>query len=223
MFIMLTTVCVMSTSVACQARWYAAPRVGYRGGHWHGVYGGFGTAQSNAGHAIADMTRSRGMYNQLTSAAMINVEQARSGYIANQKEWTDLYLMRQRVVDAHHAQQKEEARARNAKLREEQASHPLDQPPRLTSSQLDPSTGKITWPAALMRDSFVDHRKQIEALFISRAHTGTTSEMSSTIYKKVREMQDELRKHIREIVTHEYMDARKFLDRVSLEGRLPVV
>lgn len=74
-----------------------------------------------------------------------------------------------------------------------------------------------------MGDSFVDHRKQLEALFISRAHTGTTSEMSTTIYKKVREMQDELRKHIREIVTHEYMEARKFLDRVSLEGRLPVV
>ncbi len=72
------------------------------------------------------------------------------------------------------------------------------------------------------RDQFAVQRQEIDALFTSRAHTGTTSEMSETIYKKVREMQDELRKHIREIVTQEYMEARKFLDRLSLEGRFPI-
>ena len=219
--VLLTTISVVSgRDVWAQARWYVAPRAGY-GGYGNGGYSA-STPASAAGHAMADMTRSQGMYNQMTSAAMINTEKARGEYIANQKEWTDLYLMRQRVVDAEHAKQKEDARTRNAKMQEFQASHPSDLPQRLTSSELDPSTGKITWPAALMRDSLAVQRQELEALFTSRAHTGTTSEMSDTIYKKVRAMQDELRKYIREIVTQEYMEARKFLDRLSLEGRFPI-
>jgi hypothetical protein len=39
--------------------------------------------------------------------------------------------------------------------------------------------------------------------------------------KGIKNLQDELRKHIRDLGTQEYMDARKFLDRLSLEGRFP--
>lgn len=207
-------------------RWYVAPNYGHRygyggyGGYGYG-YGGASTPASAAGHAMADVVRSQGMYNAMTSAAMVNVEDARSKYIDNQKQWTEVYLMKKRVLDAEHAKQKEDARARNARLQEAQASNPSSLPPRLTSSELDPSTGKIAWPAALMRDSFAPQRKEIDDLFTSRAHTGTTSEMSETIYKSVRSLQDDLRKEIREIVPQEYMDARKFLDRLSLEGRFP--
>jgi len=170
---------------------------------------------------MADMVRSKGMYNQMTSASMVNVEEARSKYIENQKQWTEVYLMKQRALSAEHARAKEEARARNARYQEYQATH-SDLPPRLNSSQLDPSTGKITWPAALMRDSFADKRGEIDSLLASRVHTGTTSELSSELNKKVQEMRDELRKHIREIVTQEYLQARKFLDSLSLEGSFPL-
>lgn len=209
------------SNVQAQARWYVGPGFGgYGGGYGYG-YGGASTPASAAGHAMADMTRSQGMYNAMTSAAMINVEDARSKYIENQRQWTDVYMMKQRIVAAQHAEAKEEARARNAKIQEAQASQ-SNLPPRLSSSELDPTTGQIYWPSALMRDVFTDQRREIDALFMSRTHTGTTSELSETIYKKVRGMQDELRKHIRDIVTQEYMDARKFLDRLSLEGRYPV-
>jgi len=209
------------TCIEVRAQWYA-PHVGYGYGGGYGGWGGATTPASAAGHAMADMTRSQGMYNAMTSAAMVNVEDARSKYIANQKQWTELYLMRQRVLSAQHAEQKEEARARNARMQEQQANNPSTLPPRLTSSELDPSTGKINWPAALMRDSMTSQRLAVEALFTSRAHTGTTSELSETIVRQVRAMQDELRKNIREIVTQEYMEARRFLDRLSLEGRFPV-
>lgn len=206
-------------------RWYVAPHVGYGGyGGYGGGYGGWGgatTPGSAAGHAMADMVRSQGAYNAMTSAAMVNVEEARSKYIDNQKQWTEVYLMKKRALDAQHAQDKEEARARNARLQEAQASNPSSLPPRLSSSELDPSTGTISWPSALMRDSFAPQRRDIESLFVARAHTGSTSELSETIYKKIRSMQDDLRKQIREIVTQEYMDARKFLDRLSLEARFP--
>jgi hypothetical protein len=209
------------TCIEARAQWYA-PHVGYGYGGGYGAWGGATTPASAAGHAMADMTRSQGMYNAMTSAAMVNVEDARSKYIANQAQWTELYLMRQRVLSAQHAEQKEEARARNARMQEQQANNPSTLPPRLTSSELDPSTGKINWPAALMRDSMAPQRQAVEALFTSRAHTGTTSELSESIVRQVRAMQDELRKNIREIVTQEYMEARRFLDRLSLEGRFPV-
>lgn len=218
----LMAIGLLASSYAHAQRWYVAPGLGgYGGGYGYG-YGGASTPASAAGHAMADMTRSQGMYNMMTSGAMINVEQARSQYIENQRQWTDVYMMKQRVVEAEHAQQKEEARARNARLQEAQANQGSSLPPRLTSYELNPSTGQIAWPSALMRDVFADNRKEIEGLFAARAHTGTTSELSDTIYKRVRAMQDELRKHIREIVTQEYMDARKFLDRLSIEGRFPV-
>jgi hypothetical protein len=203
-------------------RWYVAPHIGY-GGYGYGYgFGGASTPASAAGHAMADMTRSQGMYNAMTSAAMTNLEKARGEYIENQKQWTDVYMMKQRIVEGEQAKRKEEARARNARWQEFQASHPSDLPPRLTSSELDPTTGRIMWPSGLMRDEFADQRRAIEGLFTSRAHTGTTSELSDAIVKQVKAMQDELRKHIRDIVTQEYMDSRKFLDRLSLEGRFPI-
>ena len=215
--------CVLSSDEAWAQRWYVAPHIGYGGyGYGYGGYGGATTPASAAGHAMADMTRSQGMYNAMTSAAMVNAEQARSKYIENQKQWTEVYMMKQRVVESEHAKQKEEARARNARWQEYQASHPSDLPPRLTSSELDLTTGKITWPSALMRDEFAEQRKKIDDLFISRAHTGTTSELSDEIVKQVKELHEQLRKQIRNIVPQEYMDARKFIDRLSLEGRFPV-
>lgn len=171
---------------------------------------------------MADMTRSQGVYNALTSAAMINAEQARSKYIENQKQWTEVYMMKQRIVDSERERRIAENRARNERARQEQASRPSDLPPRLTTSELDPATGAINWPAALERPDFITQRKDIEALFASRAHTGTTSEMSEQIVKKIRGLQDALRGKIRDIVPQEYLDARKFLDRLSLEGRFPV-
>ena len=122
------------------ARWYVGAGVGGYGGYG---YGGATTPQSAAGMAMADMVRSQGMYNQMTSAAMINVEEARSKYIDNQRQWTEVYLMKQRALAAEHAAAKEEARARNARYLEDQAANPSHLPPRLLSIQLDPSTGKI--------------------------------------------------------------------------------
>ncbi len=220
--VMMVATGMLASSHAFAQRWYVAPGLGGYGGGGYGGWGGASTPASAAGHAMADMTRSQGMYNAMTSGAMINVEQARSQYIENQKQWTEVYMMKQRIVEAEHARQKEEARARNARLQEQQANQTSSLPARLTSYELNPSTGEIAWPSALMRDVFASDRREIEGLFSTRAHTGTTSELSDTIYKRVRAMQDELRKHIREIVTQEYLDARKFLDRLSIEGRFPV-
>lgn len=201
-------------------------------GDWYGVglgygmgaggmgWGGASTPESAAGHAMGDIIRSQGMYNQMTTAGMINVEEARSKFIENQRQWTEVYMQRERILAAQRAQRTQDARARNAQMQEFQATH-SDIPPRLPTSELDPLTGRITWPSALLRDGFAANRQQIDGLFATRAHAGTTSELTSQIARSVKGLQDELRKSIREIVPQEYMDARRFLDRLSLEGRFP--
>jgi hypothetical protein len=213
------TVVSLTSFAAMAGNWYGVG-LGYGLGAGGMGWGGASTPASAAGHAMGDMIRSQGMYNQMTTAGMINVEEARSKYIENQKQWTEVYMQRERILAAQRAQRTEDARARNAQMQEFQATH-SDLPPRLPTSELDPATGKITWPSALMRDGFASNRKQIDDLFATRAHTGTMSELSSQITRSVKSLQDELRKNIREIVPQEYMDARRFLDRLSLEGRFP--
>lgn len=213
-----------------QARWYAGRgavagyALGAGLGGWGGGYGygGVGTAASAEGQAMADMVRSAGAYNAMTSGAMINVEQARGQYIENAKQWTDLYMMRNRARRELMAQAAEDKQVRDARIQAYKEAHPSRLPPRLVSMQFDPSTGKISWPAALNRDAFTEQRSALDALFLSRAHTGTTSELSSEISGKVREMQNELRKHIRDLPTAEYIEARKFLDSLALEGQTPL-
>src|SRR5262249_7684236 len=148
--------------------------------------------------------------------------EARGKYIENQKQWTELYMMRQRVRQEQMVQYEKDKRIRTARLQEYKETHPSNLPPRLASMQLDPASGKIHWPAALNRDAFAPLRSDLEGLFATRAHTGTTSELAEAISKKIKDMQSELRKHIRDIVTSEYIEARKFLDSLALEGQLPL-
>ncbi len=218
-------VCLASASSAFAQRWFMPAAVGYgMGGGWGGGfgYGGVGTPASLEGQAMADMVRSQGMYNAMTSGAMINVEEARSKFIDNQRQWTEVYMMKQRARRELMAQQEQDRQVRQARLQEFRETRPSNPIPRLTSAQLDPSTGKVRWPTALERDAFAPLRTQLDQLFAARAHTGTTSEIATAINSNIREMQAELRKHIRDIVTNEYLEARRFLDSLLFEGQQPV-
>jgi hypothetical protein len=215
--------CCLSVHSAYAQRWFVPGNVGLGYGWGGGLgYGGVGTPASLEGQAMADMIRSQGEYNAMTSGAMINYEDARGKYIENQKQWTELYQMRQRVLREQRAQNEQDRQVRQARLQEYRETRPSNPTARLTTAQLDPTTGKIRWPTALERDGFAPLRTDLDNLFATRAHTGTTSEVAQAISTKIREMQAELRKHIRDIVTSEYLEARRFLDSLALEGQLPL-
>ncbi|MFO0916747.1 MAG: hypothetical protein U0872_00325 [Planctomycetaceae bacterium] len=232
----LLSLTVLATDSAWAYRWYFPGAVGYGAGlatgygGWEAVGGRLGacrgigmTPGASYGHAMADMVRSEGMYNESTGRAMISVEEARGKYIQNEKQWTEVYMMQRRIREADKAQRIEDARAANQRFETYLASRPSNLPPRLTGSQLEPSTGKIIWPSALLQDAFAIPRGELDQLFSSRAHTGTTSDLSAEISKQVRAMRDELRNHIRDMPTQEYMAARKFLDSLNQEGQTPLI
>ncbi len=204
-------------------RWYAARRVagygiagramyGYGAGYGYGGYGGVGTAFSAADHGRADIIRSQGMYNQMNSQAMVNYEEARSKYIDNQEKWTHVYLERRRASEAEFAKAQAERIAARERSKEFQANNPPRSPTVLASSQLDPSTGRITWPTGLTSEAFTDLRKSLDSLFELRTHTSTTDDITTQIRKKADEMRDLLRTQIRQMPTQDYLEARRFLD-----------
>lgn len=203
-----------ATMAQAQGLIYGAT-VGYGGGE------AAGTPAGAALHGVADMVRAQGAYNDLTASGMVKVEQARSQYLANQRQWTDLYLMRQRAVAGQHEQARQDARARNERYRDEQVFH-VALPARLSSRELNPSTGRVEWPQALRRDTFALERRGIEELLASRNDSEGVSERSEVLADRIGAMRADLRGHIRQLMTPEYLEARKFLDRLSLEATYPV-
>lgn len=178
------------------------------------------TPASGIGHAAADVIRAQGMYNESTANALLRFEQARGQYLANQRQWMDMVTMRQRAITATRERSREMAKVRNARYRDEGLwKAPL--PPRLTSLELNPSTGKVTWPVALQRDTFALDRNEIESLLAARSEGGSTSELMESLENRTRQMRLELRDHIRELRTQEYLQARRFLDSLALEAEFP--
>lgn len=205
-------------------RWYAARRVGWGWGAAaaYGAQGGVGTAFSAQENARANTIRAQGEYNQMQAAAMVDYETARSQYIENQKQWTQVYMERQRAAAELNMKNQEEAQARAELIKAFNAANPPAGPARLTSTQLNPSTGAINWPAGLAGAAFDGPRKAVETQFALRSHTDTHSGIAADVEKSVNEMRSTLRAKIREIPTQDYLEARRFLDSLVAESRLAV-
>jgi hypothetical protein len=224
---LLTAGVVGPLSTSGYDRWYAGRHVaaGYAVGAGMGGYGyggGVGTAFSAQENARANTIRAQGEFNVMNTAAMSNFEEARSRYIDNLDKWTEVYGERQRALAAQKEADREAALAARERAREFQATRPPSGPSRLTTSQLDPSTGRIQWPTALMAATFEGQRKSLDALFEMRVHTSTNPGLASNVDKAVSAMRDSLRAKIREIPSQEYLEARRFLDSLALEGRSAV-
>jgi len=187
-----------------------------------GMGGGVGTAFSAAENARAETIRAQGEFNVMNTAAMSNYEDARSKYIDNQQKWTQVYAEKQRALATQKAANRETALATRERAKEFTASHTPSGPPRLASSQLDPTSGRIQWPTALSAVAFEGQRKSLDALFELRAHSSTNPDLGSKVDKISSDMKDSLRKQIREIPARDYLEARRFLDSLVVEAHSAV-
>src|SRR5690606_29529356 len=123
---------------------------------------------------FADIVRSAGEYNLNTSEAAINVEQARSMNLDNHLKYAQTYFeMRQLNRQARAAERPQRLTTEQLfRIAQDQA------PNRLTSSDLDPLTGDITWPIVLQDAPFAEYRQTLSALFADRAREGGTVTIS---------------------------------------------
>jgi hypothetical protein len=93
---------------------------------------------------------------------------------------------------------------------------------RLTASQLDPATGKITWPAVLQANEYTPQRTELDRLFADRAQNDISPKLTSNISFEVDQMKDTLQTHVHGMPASSYIAARKFLDSLAYEGKQPL-
>lgn len=224
LIIALLSLGFLSESVQAQVRWYRNPGrvVPYRvnlgvGPFGAGVYpygynygGGYSPVEGYQ-RGMADVIRARGQAAENLARARLNAEQARSQYIKNQKEWTEVYWERKRRAEAELAKDYAEDRKRRERwLKAKRGRKPETLPP----SQYDPQSGTLQWPDALQEPVYAELRRQIEAELELQAETGTTSNTP-----KIRQLADEmkglLKNRIDDMSPNQYIASRKFLDRLE--------
>lgn len=185
----------------------------YGGGWGWGNFGG-GTVEGNALMGMSQVIRSEGEYNEATTRAYINYEDARSKYIDNKKKWTDAYFSMREENSAAMAQKRERDRHSPEVLAIANRA-PVVKP--LSSDALDPTTGRLQWPDVLKAPEYAGPRTKIEQLFEIRASGGGSN--SQAIAGATQELTDILKSNIQKLPTGDYIAARRFLDSLMQSAR----
>jgi len=126
-------------------------------GAYNGSYGGYhaSTALEGALMGTAALTEAQGRFNRDTAAAAIDIQQARTLSMANDKQYVDTYFQ---IRDANRKWRAEERGPRATQ--EDLIRHSkMAAPSRLSRYELDPVFGAITWPTVLQSDRFAAERK----------------------------------------------------------------
>lgn len=207
--------CCGSTSSSYNAR-----------GHYPAYHGGpallhhhASTAAEGYARGIAAILYAQAVHNRLTAEARAVHAQAYAMELEN----------RQRAVDTFFNLRATNSRARAAEAGdrptfEELAKLAKDSaPPRLDAAELDPVSGEIHWPAALLGPQFAAYRAELEKLFRYRAATGkVAAERQTQVAQLADAMLTQLKDDIRHMSPMEYTKARGFLRSLAYEGQFAV-
>jgi hypothetical protein len=182
----------------------------------YGGYGGWGgggasTVAGSAMDGMASVISARGDANLADSAAAVNLTQAQSKEIQNRQQATNTYFEMRATNRA--AREAERTPSPTMKELVDMAHRGL--PAALSSSQMNPVTGKLNWPDALQGDEFRSQRAQVDQL-ISKWTTqgGLSHAEKSSVRKTIQAMYGKLNAQIRELTSHDYITGRKFLNSV---------
>jgi hypothetical protein len=199
---------------------------GYGGGYGM-PYGGFGgglgwgspgTAQSAGLQGLASVIGASGYANLMDSQAVINLTQARSQDIKNRVDWTNSYIEMRQAHKAYVASNITRLSTDELnKIAKDQS------PKRLDVTQLDPLTGRITWPIILRDPRYAAPIDDIENLFKTRATTSgfIGAESYLGIDKACTQLMDMLKSNIDEYNSRDYISASRFLESLRFDARNP--
>jgi hypothetical protein len=189
-------------------------------------YGG-GTSASTVAQAnamgMADLVQAAGQASLNTSAAAINVEQARSMNLDNQMKATTTYFEMRKANTAY--RKAEDARFKGLTTEDSWRVAQMNMPKRLRSTELDPVTGKIYWPKLFEDPTYQSYRQQIDQLFVQRetAHGSIGYENYMAIQQATKELLAELNKNIGKYQPDDFMRMKSFIDSLAFESTLPAV
>jgi hypothetical protein len=178
------------------------------------------TVAEGEGNAMSSVTRSRGQYQLDRSQARINNAQADAQVMQNRKQLAaDYFETRSINKKARFGDydERKKINTQNNLFRYGQEGRPT----RLTSSELDPVTGQITWPISLEAPSFFQYTQPIDEAFVKRAET--RARFSYKIYQSVKKdcsgLEDQLQSQVRSMDPQDWTQAKGFVKRLKREVR----
>jgi hypothetical protein len=146
----------------------------------------------------------------------VEAEKAHELYIQNRKkEAYRAYWAAKEMPLAIDAQTREKFRhsAEAAKIAgKSNAAEPV------SADLLNPETGKIVWPKALLDSKYTAKRTEIEKLFELRAKTSGGPNSQTKIQVATGELASLLKTNIKNMSSTDYMNAKKFLDSLALSA-----
>jgi hypothetical protein len=177
------------------------------GGYYPGSYGG-GTVAGSAMNGMANAISAMGSYNLSTSAAAVNMTQARRNSIENSAYYTDTYFQMRASNRAYREAERGPRPTADqlARLARDGAPKPL------SPSDLNSVNGAISWPPALQQESFAQERAIMEQISATKAAHGSLSISDQMAARKtVETMFADLKSQLKELPPQEYMASRNFL------------
>jgi hypothetical protein len=186
------------------------------GGGWGGPVYRPATAAESYQRGFADVVRSAGAANLMNSAAMQNVEAARSQYIDNRLKATQTYFDMKRENKAYKEETQKPRPTSEQLFRLAKGAAPQ----RLAPTELDPVTGQVAWPLALQSSAFDSYRSALEELYAERANSsGSLSlEQQQQARRTIQQMRDELTAQINDLPPQAFSQASAFLRRLDHEA-----
>lgn len=176
------------------------------------------TAAESAARGVADIVRSAGAANLMNAQAAGYYEAARSQNIDNHLKYTQTYFEMKRY--------NKEYRDANRPARptsEQLFRLAKDATPKpLAPDQLDPVTGKITWPEVLLVSDFQASREALETLYAERAQASgqITLDQYNAIRQSTREMQNLLKAKLNDLPPQVFTGANAFIKRLEYTAKL---
>jgi hypothetical protein len=177
------------------------------------------TAGEGYARGLGELFRSGGVYNLYSSAAAINLAEARRREIENDKAWVQAYFeLRDYNTQKRDAQLKRDRGNPDdwTRLARAVAPKPLD------SHDLEIVTGKLHWPILLTAREFAPQRATLEKLFADRAYRGILEAEDFVAAVHVTDdMLASLKGQINDVPSKQYLAARRFLESLAYEAGQP--
>jgi hypothetical protein len=167
------------------------------------------TLAEGSARGLADIVRSAGAANLMHSEAAKNYEDARAKAFDNRLKMTQTYFdLKQQNQDLRSSLRGQRTTAEQLfRLAKERAPDPLD------SSELDPYSGEIHWPALLLSANYAELRVAVDDLVRKRIAdpVGMTVEERAALRAALDSIAAQMRANIAAYDPKEYTGAKNFL------------
>jgi hypothetical protein len=198
---------------------YVPPPIPYYGSSGNGWWSRSSTPIEGFRRGLADVIRAQGDYNLASSAAAVNLTEARRRQIEVDRLWTQTYF---EMRELNRQQREAEIKRQRGNPEDFARYAQAGKPKPLSNRDLDAVTGQIHWPVLLTAVDFDQQRAVLEKAFADRAYHGVLNadDFLNTV-RVIDQMATGLKDRIDEFPPQEYVAAKRFLRSLAYEARMP--